>query len=74
MRAGISRDLREMGSAWGKGVRESPAPQKAEKISSQPSARKEATWRSGVVRKDQCGKSEQFFCRKILKSVMVCNI
>jgi hypothetical protein len=34
-----------MGSAWGRGVREGPAPQEAEKISSQHSARKEATWR-----------------------------
>ncbi len=38
-------DLREMGSPWGMAVREGPAPQKAGKISSQRSARKEATWR-----------------------------
>jgi hypothetical protein len=34
-----------MGSAWGRGVREGPAPQNAREISSQGSARKEATWR-----------------------------
>ncbi len=42
---GIAWDLREMGSAWGRGVMGDPAPQKAGKISSQCSARKEATWR-----------------------------
>ncbi len=34
-----------MGSAWGRGVREGPAPQIAGEISSEHSARKEATWR-----------------------------
>jgi hypothetical protein len=34
-----------MGSAWGRGVREGPAPQNKEEISIQRSARKEATWR-----------------------------
>jgi hypothetical protein len=42
---GVAWDLREMGSAWGRGVREGPAPQEARKISSQCSAREEATWR-----------------------------
>jgi hypothetical protein len=42
---GIAWDLREMGSAWRRGVKGGPAPQKAGKISSQCSARKEATWR-----------------------------
>jgi hypothetical protein len=34
-----------MGSAWGRGAREGPAPQKTGKISNQRSARKEATWK-----------------------------
>jgi hypothetical protein len=34
-----------MGSAWGRGVREGPAPQEVGKISSQSSARAEAAWR-----------------------------
>jgi hypothetical protein len=38
-------DLREMGSAQGKGVREGQAPQTGREISSQLPARKEATWR-----------------------------
>jgi hypothetical protein len=41
---GVAWDLREMGSSWGRGVREGPAPQEARKISSQCSARAEATW------------------------------
>jgi hypothetical protein len=43
---GVAWGLREMGSAWGRGVREGLAPQNAGEISSQRSARKEATsWR-----------------------------
>jgi hypothetical protein len=56
MGAGHCLDLREMGSAWGRGEREGPAPQEARKISSQCSAGEEATWRkdkSGVMKKDQ---------------------
>jgi hypothetical protein len=34
-----------MGSAWERGVREGPAPQEVEKISSPHPARREATWR-----------------------------
>ncbi len=41
---GIAWDLREMGSAQGKGVREGQAPQTRSEISSQFPARKEATW------------------------------
>jgi hypothetical protein len=41
---GAARDLREMGSAEGKGVREGQAPQTRSKISSQLPARKEVTW------------------------------
>jgi hypothetical protein len=47
-----------MGSALGKGVRESPAPQKAGKISSQRSARKEATW-SRKKKEGQVGRDEE---------------
>ncbi len=56
---GVGWDLREMGSAWGMGVREGPAPQEAGKINSQCSARAEATWRrkkrNGQVRCDEEG-------------------
>jgi hypothetical protein len=41
---GFVWDLREMGSAWRKGVREGPAPQEAGKISNQCSTRAETTW------------------------------
>jgi hypothetical protein len=48
-----------MGSAWGRGVREGPAPQNAGEISSQRSAMKEATWRrkkkEAGVRRDEEG-------------------
>jgi hypothetical protein len=37
--------LREMGSAWGRAVREGKGPLNAGEISDQCSARKEATWR-----------------------------
>ncbi len=47
-----------MGSAWGKGVREEPAPQEAGKISSQCTARAEATWR-GKKRNGQVGRDEE---------------
>ncbi len=40
----IAWSLREMGSAWGKGVREEPAPQEAGKISSHYSAKARTTW------------------------------
>ncbi len=57
-----------MGSAWGRELREGPAPQEARKISSQCSAREGATWRrkkkdkSGVMKKDQREQSE-LFCK-----------
>jgi hypothetical protein len=41
---GIAWDLREMGSAQGKGAREGRAPQTENEISSLVLARKEATW------------------------------
>ncbi len=54
---GVAWDLREMGSARGKGVREGQAPQAGRKISSQLSARKKATWswkkKEGRVRRDE---------------------
>ncbi len=56
---GVAWDLREMGSAWGRGVREGPAPQEVEKISSHHPARKEATGRmkkkEGRVGRDEEG-------------------
>ncbi len=42
---GIAWDLRKMGSTCGRGVREGLALQEARNISSQCSARAEATWR-----------------------------
>ncbi len=39
MGVGLAWDLREMGSAWGRGAREGPAPQEAGKLSSYRSAR-----------------------------------
>jgi hypothetical protein len=41
----VAWDLREMGSAQGKGEREGQAPQTRREINSQLPARKEATWR-----------------------------
>jgi hypothetical protein len=65
---GVAKDLREMGSAWGKGVREGPAPQKAGKISisAQRGRRQHGAGRRrkdklGVVKKDQGEQSELFF-------------
>jgi hypothetical protein len=62
---GIAWDLREMGSAQGKGVREGQAPQTKREISSQLPAKKEATWRrrkrkdeSGVMKRNQRAQSE----------------
>jgi hypothetical protein len=51
-------DLREMGSAGGRGVREGPAPHKVGKISSQCSARKEATWRRKKM-EERVGRDEE---------------
>jgi hypothetical protein len=46
-----------IGVSLGRGVREGPAPQDVEEISSQHPARKEATWRrkkkEGQVRRDE---------------------
>jgi hypothetical protein len=47
-----------MGPAWGRGVREGPALQKARKISSQRSARKEATGRR-KKKEGQVGHDEE---------------
>jgi hypothetical protein len=47
-----------MGSAWERGVREGPAPQEARKISSQCSAREEATWRR-KKKEGQIGRDEE---------------
>jgi hypothetical protein len=59
---GVAWNLREMGSAWGRGLREGPAPQKAGKISSQCLARNEATWRrkkkEGQVVRDEEGPAQ----------------
>jgi hypothetical protein len=53
-----------MESAWGRGVREGLATQNAGKISSQRSARKEATWRRkkewGLMKKDRHQQGEHF--------------
>jgi hypothetical protein len=71
-----------MRSAWGRGVREGPVSQNAEEISSQRSARREATWRrkkkeegvgSGVMKKSRHQQSEHFL-DKILISVIVFDI
>jgi hypothetical protein len=60
---GFAWDLREMGSACGKGVKGGLAPQKAGKISSQRSARKEPTWRrkkkEGGVGRDEEGEANR---------------
>jgi hypothetical protein len=58
MGAGRCLGLREMGSAWGRGVREGPAPQKAREISSQCSVREEATWRR-KKKEGQVGHDEE---------------
>ncbi len=42
----VAWDLREMGSAWGKGVTEGPAPKEAGKISSQGPTKAGTTWAS----------------------------
>jgi hypothetical protein len=58
---GIAWCLREMGSAWGRGVREGPAPHEAREISSQCSTRAETKWRrtrrNGQVRRDKEGSA-----------------
>jgi hypothetical protein len=58
IRVGVAWDLRERGSAQGKGARECRAPQAEGKISSQLPTRKEATWskkkkKEGRVRHDK---------------------
>jgi hypothetical protein len=58
----VAWDLRKMGSAWGKWVREGQAPQEAGKISSQFSARAGTTWaktrRTGQVGHDEEGSAQ----------------
>jgi hypothetical protein len=71
----VAWDLREMGSAWGRGVREGLAPQETRKISSQCPARTETTWRrrgkgeSGMMKRDQCEQSALFSKMKTLQLV-----
>ncbi len=55
---GIAWDMREMGSTWGRGIREGLVPQEARKISSQFSARAEATWRR-KKRNERVGHDEE---------------
>jgi hypothetical protein len=57
----VAWDLREMGSAQGRGVREGQAPQGVEKISSQIPARKEATWRR-KKKEGRVGRDEEPAC------------
>jgi hypothetical protein len=77
---GIAWDLREMGSAQRRWVREGQAPQGAEKISSQLPARKEATWgrkkKEGRVRRYEEGPAhtDKYFQKGIYSSVITCNI
>jgi hypothetical protein len=54
----VAWDLREMGSAWGKGAREGLAPKEARKISSQCSARAETTW-TRTRKEGQVGRDEE---------------
>ncbi len=42
----VAWDLREIGSAWGKGVTEGPAPKEVGKISSQGPTKAGTTWAS----------------------------
>ncbi len=55
---GVAWDLREMGSAWVRGVREGTAPQEVRKISSRCSTRAETTWRR-TWRNGQVGRDEE---------------
>ncbi len=65
MEAGRCRGPEGNGVSLGEEVREGPAPQKAGKISSQCSLRKEAAWRkkskSGMMKRDRHEQSEQLF-------------
>ncbi len=58
----VAWDLREMGSALGRGVREGPAPQEAKEKSSQGSARAGTTWtrtrKAGQVGRDEEGSAQ----------------
>ncbi len=54
----VAWDLRKMGSAWGKGVREGLAPPEAREISSQCSMRAETTW-TRTRRNGQVGRDEE---------------
>jgi hypothetical protein len=55
---GVAWDLREMRSAWGRGVREGPDHHEAREISSQCSARAETIWRRNK-RNGQVGRDEE---------------
>ncbi len=65
--AGCCLDQREMGSAWGKGVREGPAPQadSAQQGQRQHGQGRRRTGKSGVMKKDQCERVEPFFLHKM---------
>jgi hypothetical protein len=70
----VAWDLREMGSAWGRGAREGLSPQEAGKISSQCSrTRKTPLGKSGVMKKDQREQSEQFFLHEMGELNNECN-
>jgi hypothetical protein len=69
-----------MGSAQGRGVREGQAPQAGREISSQPPARKEATWsrkrKVGQVRRDEEDPActEWTSSRRLFNNVIKCNV
>ncbi len=75
---GVAWDLREMGSAQGKGVREGQAPQARREISSQPPARTESTWsrkkKEERVRHDEEGPActEWVSSKRLFNDVIVC--
>jgi hypothetical protein len=77
---GVAWDLREMGSAQGKGVREGQSPQAGREISIQLPARKEATWsrkrKEGQVRRDEedLACKEWAYSRRLFNNVIRCNI
>ncbi len=76
---GVAWDLRDMGSAWGRGVMGPPGSKKDKQ--SEGSAREEATWRrkrrrdkSGVMKKDQREQSELFYEMKTCYQCKLCVI
>jgi hypothetical protein len=69
-----------MGSAWGRGVREGPAPQEAREISSAQQGQRQhgegrgGTGKSDVMKKDQRVQSEPFFLQDGIPSTVVKTI